>query len=74
MQTTNQALQAAGFKWTVVDPTQPLLGYWSLKVGGIELAVEPLMFDQCYLAVYDDHERTLVDKIPFKPITKENEL
>lgn len=46
-----------------IEPFEKMGGYWSFKFGdGYELAIEPLLFGQIYLALYKDGKLT----IPYK--------
>jgi hypothetical protein len=72
MQTTEQALVASGFKWVSLNTETPGVGYWSLKLGEVEILAMPLMFGQMTVQVLSG--LSCVANIPFKPILKENEL
>lgn len=74
MKTTLEALRE-GFTWVEVVPGDYTTGYWSFKFEDYELCIEPLLFGQLFVALYQgkDGDKLMTEKIPVKPIDKENE-
>lgn len=63
MLTTRQAIEA-GFEFEAVDGHR---GFWSFTFGdGYKLAMEPLIFGQVLVALYQ-HGELVTEKVPFEP-------
>lgn len=41
--------------------------HYSKEIGDIKICLEPLLFGQLYLAVYDKENNLLFEKVPLRP-------
>ena len=65
MKKLKEAINHPEWQWVKV---QEWSGYWSFKFGEYELAIEPLLGGQAYIALYKNGELVLPDKLPVIPL------